>query len=105
MKGTVNRGVVNLTNEEIQFGLQLSQTNNFDQLLIQKLTAAIQAPTNPTVVELSEDQVEQIIDVLPAPQESNPVMKSLRVKLTQFLSQLRAKKIAAGSKSSPQTSA
>jgi hypothetical protein len=92
----MNRGVVTLTDSEIELGLQLAQTASFAPLLIQKLTAASQEATNPTVVELSEDQVEQIIDNLPAPQESTPVMRELRAKLTQFLASLRAGKIEAG---------
>ena len=97
----MNRGIVSLTNQEIDLGFQLAQTASFAPLLIQKLTAAKKEVTDPTVIELSEDQVEQIIDSLPAPQDSDQLMKDLRLKLTQFLASLRAGTIEAGTQQEP----
>ncbi len=83
------RGVVILSTSEADAAQAvLAQYSQKSDLLIQKLSAA---PASP-YLELSEDEAERILDVLPAPSEhQSEVSLMLRKKIATFLLELRTK--------------
>lgn len=89
----MNRGMVPLTADQIHWILSLPQ-DTFSPMLPQKLTAAhaeagVVAP-EPVQVEVSEQELEEILDLLPVPTANDPaVVLSVRQTLSAALSKIR----------------
>ena len=87
----MQRGIVNLSSEEISFAVNsiATPTNSTLAFLKEKLISA-QQDQQSTNVQLSEEEVEILMDQLPPPTLNQPPeQKDLRKKLTSFLSELR----------------
>jgi len=84
----MQRGMLNLTKEEIVGALTaVRQSTQTIPLLLGKLELAKNNGVA-SDLEISEDEVEIILDNLPLPKE-NATVDSLRVKLSQFLAKFR----------------
>ncbi|MEN8252765.1 MAG: hypothetical protein ABFQ62_00090 [Patescibacteria group bacterium] len=89
----MQRGVLKLNNKQLDVCLQqLAGSSQDVQFLIEKLTHAKETVSLSATVELSEDEVDILLDALPAPQ-ANEIkdLSSLRQNLQKFLMQLRNK--------------
>lgn len=86
----MKRGVVKLEMDEVN-GLAdwLKQGSANVGGLIQRVENALNDNLNETSVQLSEEEVELLMDALPAPGE-NEVLTNVRFKLQNFLIELRS---------------
>lgn len=86
----MHRGMLTLTLAEIEYLLELvsAETAATTQLIKQKLLAAHHAITDSTQLELSEEESNQLLDLLPPPNIARPEASSCRQQLTAFLQQL-----------------
>lgn len=83
----MQRGVLNLTKEELQLGLSLiKNSGNLQDAIKSKLQTAISQPSDGGIF-LSEEEVETFMDELPV--ENSPEIINLRNKLQAFLGSLR----------------
>ena len=78
----MKRGMIQLTLDQL---LLLREQAASHELLAQKLLSASQTNGQLTTVELSENEVETLLDMLP----HNERTQEMYTKLTTFLSQLR----------------
>ncbi|MGD9129594.1 MAG: hypothetical protein PVJ09_03865 [Candidatus Woesebacteria bacterium] len=86
----MKRGPVIFNQAETNLILQSLATNTENQLLISKLQATLQAETDSNYLLLSEEELELIIDNLPAPTANqDPNLNSLRQNIQTQLSNLR----------------
>ena len=94
----MNRGMLNLTAEELNVALSLIPTTEPHALFRQRLEAAAATGNKTTAVECSEEDIEVLLDLLPAPHEQpDSVVDQLRPKLQQTLMDLRSPKQESGS--------
>lgn len=88
----MNRGMLTLTAEELATALTLVPASEQHAMFRQRLEAAA-ATGSETSVECSEDDIEILLDLLPAPQEQpNSLVDQLRPKLQQTLMKMRTPK-------------
>ncbi|MFZ5376209.1 MAG: hypothetical protein ACOZAN_00885 [Patescibacteria group bacterium] len=99
----MQRGVIQFTTQEIQATIsQIDTADNIDtagnqtaQFLLQKLQSSLKMEnsaesSNLSLVQMSEEEVEWLIDQLPPPIPStSEVLQELRKKLADFLTKLR----------------
>lgn len=87
----MQRGVLKLTNQELDICIQqLASSSQNVQFLKERLTHAREVESSITTVELSEEEVDILLDVLPAPQGNEiKELSNLRQNLQKFLMQLR----------------
>lgn len=79
------RGVAEFTPQElVELQGLATIVPNPEPMLTQKLQGITEKQTS-HIIELSADEVEQLLDALPIPSTSSPLQKELRSKLTQFL--------------------
>jgi len=92
----MQRGMLSLAPSEIIYACGLAKTSAQDikNLLPRLESAARDIGNQPQVqVEVSEDEVETLLDNLPMPSpEEDRTITAIRAKLTQFLGQFRFKK-------------
>jgi len=88
----MQRGVLKLTNQQLDICLQqLANSSQNVKFLKERLTHAREVENSNPTVELSEDEVDILLDVLPAPQENEiKELSVLRQNLQKFLMQLRS---------------
>lgn len=86
----MQRGILTLTPQDCQYSLQLiAQSPHQPPMLAGKLQQGAQSPA-PAPIEMSEEEVEVIMDSLPMPdQQEAEQITNLRKQLQQFLVQLR----------------
>ncbi len=87
----MKRGVVTLTKNEIQQAYNFVSQHTSNELLINKLKSALNETELAHKIQFSNDEVELILDLMPAPTMDNTVdsdIQKLRKSLTNFLSQL-----------------
>jgi len=87
----MQRGILKLTGPQIDLSLQLlASSPQKVQFLSERLThAKAHSDANPSI-ELSEDEVDILLDVLPAPApDENKSLTNLRINLQHFLMDLR----------------
>lgn len=87
----MQRGVLRISDQQLDICLQqLASSSQNVQFLKEKLTHARETKHSNTTVELSEDEVDILLDVLPTPQ-TNEIknLTILRKNLQEFLMQLR----------------
>jgi hypothetical protein len=77
----MKRGIVELTDQEISYLLQTLEASNSP--LINKLHAAVRDEFTNSKLELSEHELESIMDALPAPGITS-VADELRLKLANY---------------------
>ncbi len=86
----MKRGVILLTPEELKAALHIVPQENYGQPLFLKLSSAFDLNQEENKVEVSEDELEFLMDYIGAPtEEETRGKKSLRVRLQQFLYKLR----------------
>jgi hypothetical protein len=92
----MQRGMLNLAPSEITYACGLAKTSAQDiKNLLPRLESAARDIGDKSVVhvELSEDEVETLLDSLPMPsKEEDRIVTSMRAKFSQFLGQFRFKK-------------
>lgn len=86
----MKRGVIILTSEELKSALGTFQRDNYESQLFLKMSSAFDQNQAENKVEVSEEELEFLMDNIgaPTPEEPRP-LKSLRVRLQQFLYKLR----------------
>lgn len=79
----MQRGIISCTSAELILLTELTKTIPG----LERLHAALSQPhkTEPIKIQVRADEVEQILDELPPPQESTATQKQLRQLLSQFL--------------------
>lgn len=86
----MNRGMITLSKAEITAVQGLLPTSqNIPAELPVRLTAALDEPTDPVDILLSEDSVEAVLDILPPPSNKNTALLTARTRFSQFLTSLR----------------
>jgi len=85
------RGVVQLNSSQASLVFNLGVAELKDPLLRQKLTGVIEGENRSQLVNLSRDEVERLLDLLPPPTMGEAEeLRSVRHKLEQFLSKSSA---------------
>jgi hypothetical protein len=82
---------MSLSQAEIAYALQVFAENaRTNPIIVQRFQAATQAGEDPTSVQISEEDLEVLLDTLPAPsQEEHPTISSLRRAVQKALTSLR----------------
>lgn len=89
----MNRGMLTLTAEELALALTLVPADGQNALFRQRLEAASTTNSRSTSIECSEEDIEVLLDLLPAPHEQpGSVAEQLRPKLQQNLMAMRSPK-------------
>ena len=89
----MNRGMLTLTAEELAFALNLVPAEHDQGLFRQRLEAAAATGSKTTAIECSEEDLEVLLDLLPAPHEQpDSAADQLRQKLQQTLMSMRTTK-------------
>jgi uncharacterized protein (DUF1778 family) len=87
----MKRSMVQLSKTQIGLFLEIiDNAASTENLIFSKLTSAQQHSADPTSIELSEDELEKLLDVLPMPTQSNETVVKLRQSLYAALSELRS---------------
>ncbi len=87
----MQRGVVRLTSNQVQAILSFVSADDVSSLLLQKLRAVVDGQNQSQQLNLSQDEVEKLLDLLPAPTANEAVtLRQVRQQLQQFLFRLRS---------------
>jgi len=87
----MKRGIIILPKLEIQQALQHIDQGPATLLLYGKFNAAISDPNEEVNIQISEEELEVLMDKLPPPSSEAPLgLNSLRLSISQFLVRLRS---------------
>jgi hypothetical protein len=86
----MRRGVIHLTKNELREAFRLTEASRNHTLLLQKLTNAKNKPEDEAPLQVTEEDLEMLLDCVGIPTVEEPEeRKSLRMKIHVFLRKLR----------------